>query len=398
MNIHSRVYAKIDLDAVRHNLDAVHQLLKPGTQVIAVIKADGYGHGALPIAGTVEQIEYLYGFAVATAEEALLLRSHGIQKPILILGYVFPEHYPMLVSREIRPAVFTLEMAEQLSEAAQKADKDIAVHIKVDTGMSRIGMQVSAENAKMIAQIASLPHIVVEGIFTHFARADETDKSAAEQQFAQFIHMTEMTKEAGIKIPYRHCANSAAIIDLPQTDMDLVRAGIILYGLWPSDEVQKERIDLHPVLELVSHIAYVKQLEAGRSISYGGTYTAQEPRTVATIPVGYGDGYPRSLSNKGCVLIHGQRAPILGRVCMDQFMADVTDIPDVKTGDKVILAGRDQDEALTLEELGDLSGRFNYEFACGLSRRIPRVFYKNGIPVLQTGDWGCSGKIHEYTR
>lgn len=381
MNIPSRIYAKIDLDAVLHNLDAVHQLVKPGTQVIAVIKTDGYGHGALPIADTIEHLEYLYGFAVATAEEALALRSHGIQKPILILGYVFPEHYPMLVRQEIRPAVFTLEMARQLSETAQKADKDIAVHIKIDTGMSRIGMQVSAESAKMIAQIASLPHIVVEGIFTHFARADETDKSAAQQQFAQFIHMTELTEEAGIRIPYRHCANSAAIIDLPQTNMELVRAGIILYGLWPSDEVKKERIDLHPVLELISHIAYVKQLEAGRSVSYGGTYTAKEPRTVATIPVGYGDGYPRSLSNKGYVLIHGQRAPILGRVCMDQFMVDVTDIPDAAAGDKVTLAGRDAEALLTLEELGTLSGRFNYEFACGITGRVPRIFYKDGVPV-----------------
>ncbi len=242
-------------------------------------------------------------------------------------------------------------------------------------------MPADAASIELIRQIASLPQIVTEGMFTHFARADETDKTAALDQLSQFEYMIRLTKQAGVHIPYCHCSNSAAIIDLPQANMDLVRAGIILYGLWPSDEVQKDRICLQPVLELVSHVAYVKQLEAGKSVSYGGTYTATEPKKIATIPVGYGDGYPRSLSNKGCVLIHGKRAPIVGRICMDQFMVDVTQIPDVKTGDRAVLAGTDGTQTLTLEELGDLSGRFNYEFACGLSKRIPRVFYKNGIRI-----------------
>lgn len=381
MNPNSRIYAKIDLDAVRHNLDAIYKLIKPDTKVIAVIKTDGYGHGALPIATELEPVEYLYGFAVATAEEALHLRRHGIQKPILILGYVFPEHYPQLIEQDIRMAVFTQEMAEQLSKDAQKLNKDVFIHIKIDTGMNRIGMQAKEESVKIIAQISSLPHIIPEGIFTHFARADETDKSAAEEQLAQFEQMIKMTEDAGIHIPYRHCANSAGIIDLPQTHMDLVRAGIILYGLWPSEEVQKERIDLQPVLELFSHVAYVKQLEAGKSISYGGTYTTKKTQTIATVPAGYGDGYPRSLSNQGYVLIHGKRAPIVGRVCMDQFMVDVTDIPQVKTGDKVVLAGKDGEEVITLETLAKLSGRFHYEFTCCLSKRIPRVYYKNGIAL-----------------
>ena len=381
MNPNSRVYAKIDLDAVRHNVHAIHKIVKPGTQVMAVVKTDGYGHGALPIADALEPLEYLYGFAVATAEEALLLRQHGIQKPILILGHVFPEHYPALIAQDIRMAVFTLQTAQQLSQAARKLNKEVYVHFKIDTGMSRIGMQANAQSAKMIAQIASMPHIIPEGIFTHFARADETDKSAAQQQLAQFTHMIGLIEEEGVDIPYHHCANSAAIIDLPQADMDIVRAGIILYGLWPSEEVSQERIDLHPVLGLISHVAYVKQLEAGRSISYGGTYTTTEMQTIATIPVGYGDGYPRSLSNQGYVLIHGQEAPITGRVCMDQFMVDVTDIPDVKTGDKVVLAGRDGQAFLALETLARLSGRFPYEFACCLSKRVPRVFYENGSPL-----------------
>lgn len=382
MNPHSRVYAKIDLDAFRHNLKAIRTLLPQNTKIIAVIKTDAYGHGAEPIAKAAEPFDFVYGFAVATAEEALLLRRQGIIKPILILGYVFPEHYQMLAEYEIRPAVFTLETAVQLSQAAQKAGKDILIHMKIDTGMSRIGMQVTEENAKIIAQTASLPHIVIEGIFTHFARADEADKTDALNQLAQFQKMTAMTEALGVAIPYHHCANSAAIIDLPQADMDLVRAGIILYGLWPSGEVHKERLDLKPVLELKSHVAYVKKLEAGRSISYGGTYTLKEERIIATIPVGYGDGYPRSLSNKGYVLIHGKKAPVIGRVCMDQFMADVTDIADVKAGDTVTLAGKDGNQILTLEELGELSGRFNYEFACGLGKRIPRIYYENGAAVF----------------
>ena len=381
MNPNNRIYAKIDLDAARHNLNAVYKLIKPDTKVIAVIKTDGYGHGAIPIATELEPVEYLYGFAVATAEEALQLRRHGIQKPILILGYVFPEHYPQLIEQEIRLTVFTQEMAEQLAKDAQKLNKDVLIHIKIDTGMNRIGMQAKEESVKIIAQIASLPHIIPEGIFTHFARADEADKSAANEQLIQFEQMIRMTEAAGIHIPYRHCANSAGIIDLPQTQMDLVRAGIILYGLWPSEEVQKERIDLQPVLELLSHVAYVKQLEAGKSISYGGTYTTKKTQTIATIPAGYGDGYPRSLSNQGYVLIHGKKAPIVGRVCMDQFMVDVTDIPQVKTGDKVVLVGKDGEEVITLETLAQLSGRFHYEFTCCLSKRIPRVYYKNGMAL-----------------
>ncbi len=381
MNPNNRIYAKIDLDAVRHNLDAIHKLTRPDTQVIAVIKTDAYGHGARQIAAELEPAGCLYGFAVATAEEALQLRRYGIQKPVLILGYVFSEHYPMLIEQNICLTVFTFEMAKQLSDEAQKLHKDVRVHIKVDTGMSRIGMQVSEENAKIVAQIASLPHIIPEGIFTHFARADETDKTAALDQLTQFERMIRLTEAAGVRIPYRHCANSAGIIDLPQAQMDLVRAGIILYGLWPSNEVHKERVDLHPVLELISHVAYVKRLDTGRSISYGGTYTTTREQIIATIPIGYGDGYPRELSNTGYVLIHGQKAPITGRICMDQFMVDVTGIADVKTGDKVVLAGRDGEEVLTLQTLSDLSGRFHYELACGFSRRIPRVYYKNGKPL-----------------
>ncbi len=387
MNRHSRVYASIDLTAVLHNMEAIHRLLHPKAKIIAVIKTDAYGHGAVEIAETIEHLDYLFGFATATAEEAFTLRRQGIKKPVLILGHVFAEHNKMLAEQEIRPSVFTLEKAEQLSKAAQAVGKDLAVHIKIDTGMGRIGMRPGPESAKTIAQIAALPHIVVEGIFTHFAKADETDKTYTKRQIAQFQEIIRLAEKEGVTVPYRHCSNSAGIIDMPDANMDLVRAGIILYGLWPSDEVHKERIDLHPVLELKSHVAYVKTVEAGTSISYGGTYTAAIPRVVATIPVGYGDGYPRSLSNKGWVLIHGQRAPIIGRICMDQFMVDVTDIAHVKAGDLVTLAGTDGAQRLSLETLGELSGRFHYEFACTLGRRIPRVYYKDGVLVSQRGDF-----------
>ena len=377
MNTYRRVYAKINLDAVRRNVAQIQTLLRPDTRMIAVVKANGYGHGAQQVADAIEPLDVVYGFAVATAEEALELRAHGILKPILILGYVFAEHYPMLVAQKIRPAVFTLEAAKQLSAAAQAVGEDIAIHIKIDTGMSRIGMQVCEESAQQVAQIAALPHIKIEGMFTHFARADEADKTSALQQFAQFQKMAELARQCKVHIPLLHCANSAGIIDLPGTQMDMVRAGIILYGLWPSDEVSKDRIRLEPALELVSHIVSVKRLPKGRSISYGGTYTLTQERTIATIPVGYGDGYPRSLSNKGYVLIKGTRAPIVGRVCMDQFMVDVTHLQHVAVGDRAVLAGKDGDLCITLEELGELSGRFHYEFACGLSCRIPRVYEQN---------------------
>ncbi|MCF2641388.1 MAG: alanine racemase [Lachnospiraceae bacterium] len=386
MKTYSRVYAKINLDAICHNMEAMHAKLKEGTKMFAVIKTDGYGHGAIEIANTIESLDYLFGFCVATVEEGLILRRHGVKKPILILGYTFEDQYEDIILNDLRPAVFTMEMAKSFSDIATSLNHDVKIHIKIDTGMSRIGLQVREENAKLIAQIAALPHIIVEGIFTHFAKADEYDKTSANHQIELFKHMIELTEREGVTIPYKHCSNSAGIVEIPAANMDIVRAGITLYGLWPSDEVDKSKIDLAPALELKSKISYVKTLEAGRQISYGGTYTTTKEERIATIPVGYGDGYPRSLSNKGYVLIHGKKAPICGRVCMDQFMVNVTDIPEVKTGDEVTLLGRDGSERITAEELGDLSKRFNYEFVCDLGKRIPRVFVKNG-KIVSTRDY-----------
>ena len=386
MKQYSRVYASVDLDAALHNMEAMHKLLKKDTRMFAVIKTDGYGHGAVELAHKIEGLEYLFGFCVATVEEGLILRRHGVKKPILVLGYTFPEQYEEMISHEIRPTVFTLEMAEELSAAAVKLKKPCYVHVKTDTGMSRIGYQVTEEAAEEVARIKALPNIVMEGIFTHFARADERDKTSAHLQYARFMEMIELCRKEGVEFSYHHCSNSAGIVDLPECNMDIVRAGITLYGLWPSDEVMKERIDLHPLMELKSRIVCVKELEAGREISYGGTYVTKKPMRIATIPVGYGDGYPRSLSCRGYILVNGKKAQILGRVCMDQFMVDVTGIPEAETGMEVTLLGRDRDAQITMEELGDISGRFNYEFACALGKRVPRVFLEKG-KVVSTKDY-----------
>ena len=378
MNRYTRVRAVIDLDAILYNMNSMHQNISEDTKIMAVIKADGYGHGAAEVAECIEHLDYLAGYAVATVEEGLILRNHGIKKPILILGYAFPDQYDELIAADMRPTVFTREMAQELSQAAGEMGVDCPIHFAVDTGMSRIGYQVTEEAADEMAQIARLPHIMVEGIFTHFARADEADKTSAKEQFALFEKMISMLEERGIRIPVKHCSNSAGIVELKEANMDMVRAGITLYGLWPSEEVRRDIIDLKPALSLITHVAYVKDLEAGRAISYGGTYVTKRPSRIATIPVGYADGYARGLSNKGAVLIHGKRAPICGRVCMDQFMVDVTDIPEIKMGDEVILIGSAGEETITMEEVGELSGRFNYEFVCNLGKRIPRVFRRNG--------------------
>lgn len=373
----NRVRADIDLDAVLYNMESMHKKLKPGTKIAAVVKADGYGHGAVEISRVLENLPYLWGYAVATSNEAMQLVEAGRKKPIIILGLSFPEQFEEIVENDLRPAVCTYETAQALSDIAAEKNKVCRIHIKVDTGMSRIGFQVTPESADTVARISKLPNIMIEGIFTHFARADEASKAPAYEQFKQFEKMIAMVEEKGVQIPLKHCSNSAGIVEIPECNMDMVRAGITLYGLWPSEEVDKTKISLKPVMSLRSRVAYVKELLPGRQISYGGTFTVKKKMTVATVPVGYGDGYARGLSNKGWVLIKGKKAPICGRVCMDQCMVDVTDIPGVKIGDTVTLLGKDADEEITMEQLGELSGRFNYEFACLITPRVPRIYHKN---------------------
>lgn len=379
---YQRVYAAVDLDAICYNMEHMHANLKPGTRMIGVIKTDGYGHGAVPIGRELEKLDYVFGYAVATAEEALILRHAGLTKPILILGYTFPYCYEELIRQEIRPAVFRQDTIDELAACAARLHKTVKVHIKVDTGMTRVGIRPDESGLAFVDKVLHTEGIELEGIFTHFARADETDKSCARKQldrFREFIRQIE--KSFDYSIPVKHCSNSAGIVELPEANMDVVRAGITLYGLWPSDEVSRDIVPLKPALTLKSHIVYIKEVDEGVAISYGGTYVTPKKMRVATIPVGYGDGYPRGLSNKGHVLIRGKKAPILGRVCMDQFMVSVEDIPDAQEGDEVTLIGADGAEQITMEELGGLSGRFNYELACDLGKRIPRVYMKDGVMV-----------------
>lgn len=386
MKTYSRVYAEINLDAILHNMEQMRKLLKEDTKIMGVIKTDGYGHGAVPIGKELEKLEYTWGYATATVEEAEILRRNGLKKPILVLGATFPEQYEAMADLELRVNVYSIGQAERMEEAAAKMKKKIIVHAKIDTGLSRLGFQVTEQAADEIARISKMPHIIMEGIFTHFAKSDARDKTMANQQLESFAKMKQMLEERQIEIPMIHCSNSAAIIDMPEANMNAVRAGISLYGMWPSDEVKKENINLAPVMSLKSCIVFLKELEKGRVISYGATYETSKKQRIATIPIGYGDGYPRSLSNKGYVLIHGKKAPICGRICMDQFMVDVTDIPEAKEGDIVTLVGKDHGAEITMEEIGDLSGRFNYEFACDLGKRIPRVYVKNG-EVVETRDY-----------
>ena len=372
---YERVRADISLDAILANMESMKRNLKEGVQITAVLKTNAYGHGAVEIAKVLEPLDYVWGYAVAAFEEAVELREAGLRKPILLLGYVFPYCYQELAKMNIRPAVFREDMLEQLSAAAKAAGKKIKIHIAVDTGMSRIGIFPDETGLDFVKKALETEGLQVEGMFTHFARADEADRSFTEEQLEKFVWLTEAVKERlSYDIPIRHCSNSAGIIEYPHANMTMVRAGITLYGLWPSDEVRKDIVPLEPVMSLRSHIIYIKEISAGTPVSYGGTWAPDHTVRLATVPVGYGDGWPRSLSNKGYVLIRGQKAPIRGRVCMDQFMVEVTDIPDAAEGDEVTLIGLDGDAYISMEEVGDLSGRFNYELACDINPRVPRLF------------------------
>lgn len=374
-----RGYIEVDLDAIEENMVNMKKNLMPGTKITAVIKTDGYGHGSVPIAKCLEPLDFLWGFAVATFEEACELRAAGIKKPLLILGYTFPYCADGMAEKKIRPAVFRKESVDALDEAGKRAGKPVRVHIKVDTGMNRIGIAPDEQGLEFVRELSGRDGIEIEGIFTHFARADEQDKTSAREQLEKFkSFIGRLEQELGLVIPVKHCSNSAGILELPEANMDMVRAGITLYGLYPSEEVGRKLVPLRPALSFRSEVVYCKTIRRGQSVSYGGTFTAEGQMRIATIPIGYGDGYPRALSGVGYVLIRGKRAPILGRVCMDQFMVDVTDIPEVAEGDRVTLIGQDGTESISAELLGTLSGRFNYELVCDLGKRIPRIYKRNG--------------------
>lgn len=373
----SNTYLKIDMDAIEENLRSIAK--KAGVPVLAVVKADAYGHGAVAVAKLLEDNCAFFG--VANAAEALELRRGGISKPILILGHVSPRAFKAVVENDIRPTIFTYEDALALSNEAVKQGKTVPIHIAVDTGMSRIGFQVTEEAADTCARIGALPGLTLEGLFSHFATADEENLEKTYRQAQLFDAFDEMLKARGVEIKLRHLDNSAGIMNC-RCHYDMVRAGIVLYGLYPSGEVDPALLPLIPAMEWHAEVSFVKLLEPGRQISYGGTYTTQKPTLVATIPVGYADGYRRNLSGKFYVLIRGEKAPILGRICMDQFLVDVTDIPGVKPGDDVVLMGTQDAETITAEALGAAADSFNYEQLCDISRRVPRVYWRNG---KQTG-------------
>ena len=377
MNQYYRVYAAIDLDAVCHNISEIKKLVGPDTKIMPVIKADGYGHGAVPVAKALNKIG-VDGFAVAIIEEGIALRKQGITKPILILGYTSEYQYASLIQHEIEQTVFSYEMAEAISKFAVTMKKEARIHIKVDTGMNRIGFKPTEESVGQVQRIQKLPNIKIQGIFTHFACADEEDKTSARYQKELFDQFVSKIEEKGIEIPVKHVSNSAAIMDLRECRMDMVRSGIITYGLYPSEEVDKSAIDLKPALSLISHVIHVKEVGPGEGVSYGSTFVTDRKTRIATIPVGYADGYPRALSSRGRVIIRGQYAPIIGRICMDQFMVDVTDIEGVSVMDRVSLVGTEGDINISVEEAADLAGSFNYEFVCGIGKRVPRVYFQDG--------------------
>lgn len=379
---YQRTCAMVDLDAIVENMRNMKKNIAVSTKLIGVVKTDGYGHGSVPVARCLEDYDFMYGFATATVEEAHILRRAGIQKPILVLGYTFPYCYEMMVQEELRSVIFRYDTIPELAAAAKKAGRRAKVHIKVDTGMGRIGISPDEEGLEFVRELTKHEELEIEGILTHFARADEKDKADAREQLARFRRFIDMIQERlGLQIPVRHCANSASIMELPEASMDVARAGITMYGLYPSEEVDRESVPLQPALSWYSRIVYCKTIHKGQSVSYGGLFTAGKDTRVATVPVGYGDGYPRSLSEKGYVLIHGKKAPILGRVCMDQFMVDISDIPQAREGDNVTLLGRDGEEQISAELLGTLSGRFNYELVCDIGKRVPRVYLQAGRAV-----------------
>ena len=367
---------KIDLDIIQKNFDAVRE--KAGVPVMAIVKADAYGHGAIQVARLLQ--EKCAFFGVSSMLEAMELRQAGLTTPILILGHTPTRAFPTAIREGIRPAIFHYEDALALSEAAQQLGIPAPFHFAVDTGMSRIGFQATAEDADVCARIAALPGLQPEGLFSHFATADCADLSRSMAQAKLFDAFDAMLKDRGVEIPIRHLDNSAGLMNFP-CHYEMVRSGIVTYGMYPSGEVDPALLSLEPALQWVSRVTHVKTLPPGREISYGGAYVTTRPTVVATVPVGYADGYRRSLSGKFHVLIQGKKAPILGRICMDQMMVDVTDIPGVQVEDRVVLVGRYDDEVITMEEISAAADSFNYEFVCGISRRVPRIYVSGGKKV-----------------
>ncbi|WP_105615010.1 alanine racemase [Vallitalea okinawensis] len=375
MEEYYRVMAEVDLNAIAHNIDEIRRIIPRDTELMAVVKADAYGHGVFGICNTLLE-NCVDRLAVAILDEGVQLRKQGINLPILILGYTPEVFSDKIVEYDLIQTVFTYSMARSISEVAYKLGKKAKIHIKIDTGMGRIGFLCNDQAINEIEQIYKLPHLDIEGMFTHFSKADEEDKSFTVNQINQFNAFNQRLEERGIHIPIKHAANSAAILDVGDSHFNMVRAGIILYGLYPSEFTNKDLIRLQPAMTLKTHVIFIKDVDQGTPISYGGTYLTPCKKKIATIPVGYGDGYSRLLSSKGGVLVHNEFAPIIGRICMDQFMIDVTHIKDIKVGDEVVLFGRQGDQMISFEDIASLMGTINYEVICMVGKRVPRGYLK----------------------
>lgn len=373
-------WVEIDLNALEHNIKEVKKISN-GKSIIGVIKADGYGHGAIDIYKTLQE-NGVDRFAVAVITEAIELRKAGVKIPIMILGYTSHDFYDDIINFDIEQTIYSYEDAKALSEVAVKKNIKAKVHIAVDTGMSRIGFLTSKKEAEEVKKISNLPGIDLVGMFTHFAVADEKNKEFTFLQIERFNEFDRYLKELGVNIDFKHVSNSAAAIDLPELDFQSIRAGIMIYGYYPSNEVDKTKVNLIPVMTLKSKVVHLKTLEAGRSISYGRIFVTERESKIATLAIGYADGLSRLLTGKGKVIINGNYAPIVGRICMDQCMIDVTDVPEVKVGDEVILIGEDNfGNVITADDIANSIGTISYEILCGISKRVPRVYLKDNCIV-----------------
>lgn len=374
--IHRPLWAEIHLDHLEHNLMQIRKHIHPETKICAVIKANGYGHGAVRLAKEMENIGIDH-LAVATLNEAIELRNHRCSLPILVLGYTPDEKAALVVAYNLKQTIYTKKQAEVISAAAKKAGKTACLHVKIDTGMSRLGFQPTPETIEQIVALTGYSNIYIEGIYTHYATADEPDKQEALLQFEKYQWVIEQLSAKKCDIPVHHTANSAAIIDLPQTHLNMVRAGIMIYGLYPSPYVNQDGIRLKRVMSLKTRVAHVKEIMPGTGVSYGLTFRAAQKMTIATLPVGYADGYTRLLGGKAEVSINGLKTPVIGRICMDQCMIDVTDM-DVKQGDEVILYALSPEMGDTADDVARKLGTINYEITCMISRRVPRVYLRGG--------------------
>lgn len=379
-------WAEIDLDALSRNLGEIRKKVGAERSIAAVVKANAYGHGLLPMIGTFKE-HGIHQFAVATLNEALeLRRALGPQEHILVLGVLPPGTEERAVAADLQHTVASLEKAKAISEAAVKLGKTARLHIKLDTGMTRIGFLMTEEAVSEVLQIRDLPGIQIEGIFTHFARADEADNRWAKKQYERYVWFVHRLEENGLQIPVHHVSNSAAIMEMPETYNQMVRAGIILYGIYPSGEMDPKSLDIRPVMSFKTRISHIKVLSEERQISYGGKYTAAAGDRIGTIAVGYADGFTRAQSGKAEVLLHGKRVRVIGNICMDQCMIDLNECPEAKVGDEVVLIGSSGSECITADEVGARYGTIGYEVVCAVNRRVPRYYLKGGI-IISKADY-----------